>query len=66
MNLTRLLAAAAAGLVGVLVAGSLGTILTRTLAAPVALVVALLAVGLVGLVVLYGRRRAPGTATGYW
>ena len=64
--LARLVAAAAVGLVAALVAGSLGIVLTRTLAAPIALVVAVLSVGLVAAVVLYGRRRARGTATGYW
>jgi hypothetical protein len=62
----RLVAAVAVGLTAVLVAGGLGTMLTRTVAAPVAPAVAVLAVGLVVLVVLYGRGRARGTATGYW
>jgi hypothetical protein len=64
--LARLVAAVAAGVVAVLVAGGVGTALTRTAAEPVALVVAALSVALVAVVVLYGRRRARGTATGYW
>lgn len=62
----RLVAAAATGIVAALAAGGVGIALTRTVAEPVALVVAVLAVALVAAVVAYGRRRARGTATGYW
>lgn len=64
--LARLAAAVAVGVVGVLVAGGVGTVLARTAAVPVVFAVAALSIGLIVAVALYGRRRARGTATGYW